>query len=183
MLDVTDSAGFTNNDSIEVIVNPTPINTVAQVGPSLTADQTGANYQWVDCNSSFSPIAGATGQNYTATANGSYAVIINLGGCIDTSACNMVVGFGIENNVSENIQLFPNPAEDIFYIQLHTLSMETFTIAIYDVLGKEIESSLVSFVPNTPIVYACTTWQPGIYLIRGVGMGTGSEFQQRLIVK
>ncbi len=182
-LDVTDSAGCTDNDSVEVIVNPAPINTVNQVGPSLTADQAGASYQWVDCNSSFSPIAGATGQNYTAIANGSYAVIVDLGGCVDTSACQTVFGFGIENTLSENIQIFPNPAEDIFYIQLHASSMETFTITIYDVLGKEVESGLVSFVTNAPIAYSCATWQPGMYLIRGVGTKTGVEFQQRVIVK
>jgi len=49
---------------------------------TLMANQSGATYQWLDCNNNFAEIAGATNQTFTATQNGSYAVEITLNNCI-----------------------------------------------------------------------------------------------------
>jgi len=63
------------------------INTsVTQAGSTLTADATGVGYQWLDCNG-YTPLAGQTFQCFTATAPGSYAVIVTQDGCSDTSSC------------------------------------------------------------------------------------------------
>lgn len=51
---------------------------VSQTGAFLTAAATApSTYQWIDCSTN-SPISGATNQTYTATANGSYAVIVTI---------------------------------------------------------------------------------------------------------
>jgi hypothetical protein len=60
--------------------------TVTQTGSVLTANATGATYQWVDCNG-FTPLAGQTYQSFTATSPGSYAVIVTQNDCADTSTC------------------------------------------------------------------------------------------------
>jgi hypothetical protein len=72
------------------ITQPAPINTSVSVnGGTLTALQTGATYQWYNCNNNTN-IPGATSQSYVVPGNGSYAVIITVGACSDTSACQVI---------------------------------------------------------------------------------------------
>ncbi len=54
---------------------------------SLTANVTGAGYQWLDCGNGFAAIPGEMNQTYSPTVNGNYAVMITQSGCTDTSAC------------------------------------------------------------------------------------------------
>jgi len=70
-------------------VTSTIDDTVTLNGNTLTATQTGATYQWIDCTNS-TPISGETNQTFTASATGSYAVEITLSGCTVTSTCMMV---------------------------------------------------------------------------------------------
>ena len=71
-------------------VTVTTVNTaVTQVGTTLTANASGAGYQWLDCNG-YTPIVGQTSQSYIATVSGSYSVIVTQSGCSDTSACYSV---------------------------------------------------------------------------------------------
>ncbi|MCB9223410.1 MAG: T9SS type A sorting domain-containing protein [Crocinitomicaceae bacterium] len=53
---------------------------------TLTAEETGATYQWINCTDE-SLIVGETSKNYVVTAPGIYAAIIYKGCCIDTTAC------------------------------------------------------------------------------------------------
>lgn len=68
--------------SDQVVVSvASPIDvTVGQVGPTLSANNSGATYQWVDCDNGNAPITGATSQSFTPSNSGNYAVIITEGG-------------------------------------------------------------------------------------------------------
>lgn len=101
-------------------------NSVAQVGAQLTADLTGATYQWLDCDNNYYALIGATNQTYTPPATGNYAVEVTLNGCVDTSACMLVDFTGIE-------ELF---------------SGEKVLIKVTDLMGRE-----TKFTPNTPLIY------------------------------
>ncbi len=104
-------------------------------GATLTANQSSGNYQWLDCDNGYNPIVGATNQSYTATTNGSYAVIISSNGCTDTSSCVTISSLNIEENIFEkNISIYPNPTSDILVIELKTL--ESVNITITDLAGK-----------------------------------------------
>ncbi len=78
---------------------------------SLTANESGASYQWLDCNNGFAIVPGETGQTFVASGNGSYAVEITKNSCIDTSYCYVVVFFIGMEEVTENefISFHPNP--------------------------------------------------------------------------
>lgn len=89
-------------------VNVTTVNN----SPVLTASANGANYQWIDCNNGNAIIPGANNQSYTATATGSYAVIVTQNGCSDTSVCTNVTVVGIENGQQARISIYPNPVFD-----------------------------------------------------------------------
>jgi hypothetical protein len=62
---------------------------VTKVGNILTANETAATYQWINCTNN-QPIAGATAASYTATTSGNYKVVITKNGCVDTSTCTVV---------------------------------------------------------------------------------------------
>jgi hypothetical protein len=76
-------------DSIIVTkINITTIDTSVSVSNSvLTANVSGANYQWLNCNNNFSQINGETNQSFIPSANGNYALAVNTLNCNDTSSC------------------------------------------------------------------------------------------------
>lgn len=92
-------------------------NTVSLSGDTLISNQANATYQWFDCDSN-TPIPGENSQNFTPTTTGNYAVAIDVNGCQDTSACQPVVIIGVENIVDPVVQLFPNPNEGRFTVEL-----------------------------------------------------------------
>jgi len=109
---------------------------------TLTANATGAYYQWIDCGTML-PISGEVNQSYTATANGSYAVIISEYGCTDTSCCYVITIVGIIENTFENsFAFFPNPTTG----QLTITFKETYdqiTLTVKSIGGKFISSTVI----------------------------------------
>lgn len=174
-LNVTNSFGCFDSDTINVTVNPMPVTTVTQAGPSLTSDQAGASYQWLDCDNSFATLPGETGINYTATANGNYAVEVNLGGCIDTSTCYTVFGFSIEDELTPKILVYPNPATDYINVQIPSSSDAEYEMNIYDAVGKNVISTLICYQNSAPVNVSVLT--AGTYIINFVGKSSGNTYQ------
>ena len=111
---------------------------VTENGITITANLSGGNYQWIDCNDNNSLISGETNSSFTATVNGSYAVIINDGICSDTSACIMVNSVDIhELNNSSNIIIYPNPSTG----QITVESPNAVQVEIYNLSGVLIKST------------------------------------------
>tara|TARA_B110000211_G_C13908210_1_gene477082 strand:- start:286 stop:879 length:594 start_codon:yes stop_codon:yes gene_type:complete len=107
----------------------------------VSANATGASYQWLDCNVSKTPIVTATNQSFTITQTGSYAVEVSLAGCKDASECILISTVGISNIENDNriLNVFPNPNNGMF-----SLNIENVTgIKVHDING--------SFVTNLPI--------------------------------
>ena len=105
----------------------------------LTAVESGATYQWLDCLG-MTPIIEATNQSYTATANGDYAIIVTNNGCSDTSTCYTVTGVGIiENYLGNELLLYPNPTDGNFSIDFGE-TYSSVTITMTDLNGKMIQS-------------------------------------------
>jgi hypothetical protein len=166
----TESGIYTQNlqttagcDSI-VTLNLTVTNinsTVTQNEEVLTANQDGASYQWVDCNNASEPILGATNATFTATENGSYAVLISLNGCESMSACMEVATLSTAALTAENaIRVYPNPAST--YLTVAGAKIGT-TASISDLSGKvifektvESDSELISLETIASGVYNLT---------------------------
>jgi uncharacterized membrane protein len=91
---------------------------VSVSGVTLTAAQAGATYTWVDCNNGNQPISGANGQSYTATANGSYAVEIELNGCVAVSNCEVITSVGLEEDKTLVLGVQPNPTFGVLNISV-----------------------------------------------------------------
>lgn len=132
---VSDEEGNSANCSFEV--NYEVINTsVTQTGNMLEASANGFSYQWVNCNNQYAPVSGETGQEFTPTENGSYAVIIT-GNCVDTSDCYTITTIGIEAiDFDSQISVYPNPVDDIINIEIKG-NQSQVDVVITNVNGQE----------------------------------------------
>jgi len=108
--------------------------TVTYASPTLTANQTEATYQWLDCDNGNAVISSEVSQSYTTTGIGNYSVEVTVGACVETSACENVSTVGIleTTNVAS---IYPNPTSGIFTIDLGNVTEYTL-ITVYDMLGK-----------------------------------------------
>jgi hypothetical protein len=130
---------------------------VTQVEITLTAQNSSAtSYQWIDCNNGNLAISGATNQSFTAVSNGNYAVIINEGNCVDTSACFAITTVGLfDPNTVTTFTVYPNPAKQLLTVQT---TNEIEMISIYALTGEliQIEKNKIFSVEKLPT---------GMYLI------------------
>jgi hypothetical protein len=148
---------------VTATIKPMPDLTLTVASPTVTAHQVGATYQWIDCKKENQEVTGATAISYTATKIGNYAVIINLNGCMDTSACVAVTTIGIDE-LTKAIQftVYPNPSSG--NITVHSSDAGTFTII--NELGQVIRTLQLNASTN----YTATieNLSNGIYVIMGL---------------
>ena len=131
-------------------------------GTTLTAQQAGASYQWLDCSNGNQPIPGETGQLFTPTSNGTYAVTVSTGSCTTTSACQSFSTVGISVPVSlEKLKVYPNPVQDFLMIDLQQQS--DFTVIVADQAGRVIYLESVNAARELRI--ATSQWAKGTYVL------------------
>jgi len=141
--------------TLDLTINTVDVS-VTTTDPTITANATGALYQWLeDCNNSYTIIPGETAKNFTATVNGDYAVEVTENGCADTSICVTItkVGIGQGTTLFNGVSIFPNPNDGIVYIDLGNLkevSIHVFNVSGQLIYHKEnIASSTHQFELNT----------------------------------
>ena len=150
---------------------------VTQNDITLTASQSAAVYQWVDCNNNNSPINGAVNQSYTATINGNFAVIIDNGSCTYTSPCFSITTLGISaSNESISIRIQPNPAQNSFII---SSELEIESLNIFDMNGRLIKTIEQ---PQNAVPIELYDIAEGIYII-SIRTDSGIFHQKLHIVK
>ena len=136
---------------------------VTQIGSTLTADAVvGATYQWLDCDNNYAVINGETGQSFTPSTNGNYAVELTKNGCGNISACVNISALGIiENNFGDVLSVYPNPTAGNFSIDLGAI-YESTVVSIIDVTGRIIESKTIT---QSEIINLSIKEAVGIYFI------------------
>jgi hypothetical protein len=114
-------------------------------GKTLTANASGATYQWINCKNK-ALISGQTKQSFNAIPDGTYSVIITKNGCSDTSFCYNVSSVGIsENNFSNDISIYPNPSNGKFQLSSGSLQfIKTSNIEIYNMQGRKVYQSEIT---------------------------------------
>ncbi|MHC1708783.1 MAG: FG-GAP-like repeat-containing protein [Bacteroidales bacterium] len=172
-------AHFANGNSapVTLFVAIAQIDTsVLQSGLTLTAVESSASYQWIDCNTGLT-LSGDTNQTYTPLQDGNYAVIITLGNCSDTSSCHPVVVTGIgQNDYEKLLTLFPNPARNRLMV---TCARVMDLLGIYTMVGKE----LMHMKTDTrQIQLDLTDLPPGLYIVR-VKSGKETIYKQLIIMQ
>jgi hypothetical protein len=140
---------------------------IAQSGFQLSATNTNATYQWVDCANGNAPINGATAQTYSVTSNGSYAVEVTENGCTSLSECVSIVNVGVPDTAAEQFGLFPNPVQD--QLQIST-SRTVERLDLFDLTGKYL---IGNSIQNSLELAAISS---GTYLVRVTFTGGEAYF-------
>jgi hypothetical protein len=154
------SSGNGTASFLYINVNPIPVTpTITQNGNVLTSSSSGGN-QWYNSNGI---INGATSQQYHATVNGLYYVIVTINGCNSLpSAVVSVIVTDINNiDVNSKILFYPNPAEDVLTIEVSEIA----DIKDFDILNSlgQVVYKAILFNKN---VIQLSDFPSGVYIIR-----------------
>jgi len=173
---LTNAVGCDSTIILNLTIKPKPVLTTSVSSATITANETGATYQWIDCNKEKAPIAGATNQSFTATANGSYAVVVTKNTCRGTSACVNINTIGISPIVSQNAQviIYPNPNNGAFTISAESEGVYT----IQNSLGQIIQSVTLNAANNYTI--NIENLSNGVYFV--AGYNNNRITQQKVVV-
>ncbi len=147
--------------TLNLTIEPSDITIDNSLSPTLKANQAGATYQWIDCNNGNTPIVGETGQSFTATNTGNYAVEITVDSCTQTSFCESVTVVGIKEQVENTISIYPNPTSGLITVDLgNNSSLVSYKITTID--GKMVEAGYTS---NNLISIDLGNESRGVYFI------------------
>lgn len=166
-----------NCDSIRTLVlNMNAVNTqVNRAGNTLTANATGALYQWINCNGNV-PVPGATNSVFNPTQNGAYAVIITQNNCTDTSYCFAVTGITDLQTLNEltTAVIYPNPNHGQLSVMVPR-PLKDAEIRIVNVLGQTLlhRRQLV----GTAITIDMTSYASGVYFLELTEAGAMATFK------
>lgn len=103
------SNGCDSISYIQLVVdslNPMIVANSQMLMVSESADQ----YQWIDCATNL-PLIGDTNRMFLPNTAGSYAVIVTINNCSDTSACFNVINVGLSSEKLECLKVYPNPTD------------------------------------------------------------------------
>jgi hypothetical protein len=173
-LTVQDANGCTGTAvSNSVTVLPSPNTSVTLAGNTLTANQSGASYQWHSCSTN-SAVSGATNQAFTPSVSGSFYVVVQLsGGCSDTSSCISVTITSLKDIINENlIFIYPNPSNG----KLQIITPNFIQLQILDIQGK-----LIHTFTATPDTQTYDFNLPdGVYIIEDID---GGLLRKKLVIQ
>ena len=133
---IPNSAGCDSVTTIDLTVIELNV-TVARNGNMLSALATMGQFQWVDCEENYTPIAGAQGRFFEPEEPGEYALVVNQFGCTDTSDCFSMLGVGIAS--LPKVRLYPNPTTGSIRVDLGHIHPEV-NIVVTDLAGKPVFS-------------------------------------------
>jgi Secretion system C-terminal sorting domain/FG-GAP repeat len=173
---LTNAVGCDSVVTLDLTINTIDVSVTLSLitnGITLTATLSGATYQWIDCNNGDLPIAGETNQSFTTTVDGSYAVIIDDGTCIDTSVCTDISGIGInDDGIASAIAIYPNPTTGKITVECEGMER----VEVLDITGKLIYEIASSLSPRNDVVEIdISGFSKGLYFVRvstqdGVGV-------------
>ena len=148
--------------TLDLTINNVSDITTSISGNTISANNTGATYQWLDCDNVNSVIIGETGQAYTAAVNGNYAVELTENGCVDTTSCISITSVGIvENSFGDMLTVYPNPTKGSFSVDLGSIYSAS-VVSITDLSGKLIDSKTITQSQTINLTLEVPT---GIYVV------------------
>lgn len=149
--------------------------TLTVQGTTLTSNASGTAYQWLDCNSNFTSIPGATQQSFSPSVNGSYAVLITNANCSVVSDCETIsslpTSLDPQSEIS-GVKVYPNPFTSHFTLDLGPDFVTTQQIEVLDLFGQVLKQQKAPFLTPQPTL--SFKGAAGIYFIR-VHQAKGSQ--------
>jgi hypothetical protein len=131
-------------------------------GLVITADAPNATYRWLDCDNGDAVIFGETGQSYTASGDGNFAVEVTRGNCVDTSDCIEISTLELTvMDPDPEVYIYPNPTNDVVYLN-YTLPFESGSVFVLGADGRIVNSIKLSEAIESPIQLGAKS---GVYFI------------------
>ncbi|WP_118949883.1 T9SS type A sorting domain-containing protein [Taibaiella helva] len=173
----TNAAGCDSVLVLDLLINA-PDTAVTLAGRTLSARSTeGDYYRWIDCNDN-SPVPGATTRQFSPVEDGSYALVITLGGCSDTSACYTIGTSTTIRTVSGNrVKLYPNPVKDMLFIEAAQV-LDHASLRLIDIMGKTV--LLQQPLQGRSFRVSTANLPPGIYFVE---LAEGARTSKAKLVK
>lgn len=175
---LTSVAGCDSVVTLDLTINTVNTSTTTNL-ETITADESGATYQWIDCDNGNTAITGETNQSFTATTNGNYAVIVDNGLCTDTSACVSIQSTGIDAVITQQneILIYPNPNNGSFNISFGNIVSGVIEILTLD--GKQVHYQVFKQTDHLNLVVSHL--ETGVYILVAETSG-GSKSINRVII-
>jgi hypothetical protein len=163
---IPNAAGCDSTISIALTINNITAG-ISQNGINLSSTNNGAQYQWIRCESN-SPISGATFQNFTAAANGQYAVVVTQNNCSDTSDCVSVNSVGVNELNFGNVIIYPNPVRDVIHVSTSSDLVEHILISnmIGEILFSGCQVNALNVSQLAPGLYEISFITDGQTIVR-----------------
>jgi len=166
-------------DSI-ITINLTIIvvdTSVTQNLNTLTANASGATFQWLDCDGGYTAISGATDSIFIPITSGNYAVEVTQNTCSDTSSCySVILSSIIENSFGSDFNFYPNPTSGNVIVNLGRIHKE-IKIKIINLSGQLISEN--TFAQSSEVNFEIAGPR-GLYLIT-INNGIGQKASMRIV--
>lgn len=145
----TDECGTTQTVQSNIVhLNSNTLHaSIKEVTQKLIASPTGSKFTWIDCNTN-EVLQSSNSATYNPAQSGSYKVIANKNGCSDTSDCFYYQKVGIED-IASSFEIFPNPSDGAFTIQLQSTYSTIPWVTITDITGKIVHSQQLNPTQTT----------------------------------
>lgn len=124
-------------------------------GNTITANTSGASYQWLACDQNYAILPGETAQSFTASANGQYAVEISQNGCVDTSASSALVITSIHDPLTGPLNS---------HISSNKIILETGGRNITELMILDMQGRIIYSIENLSQSLVELEVTPGVYV-------------------
>lgn len=153
---------------------PTPV--IIQNGNDITC-QSFSTYQWF-VDSMLIPLA--NNQIYTPLTSGVYTVaVVDSNGCTNiSSGYNVTITGYININSATSINVFPNPFNEIFTLQVLTPKQESISFSIYNISGEVVKEN--SIISNRKIEFNNSDLPSGMYFLKAT-LSNGEILKLKII--
>ncbi|MCJ8288442.1 MAG: T9SS type A sorting domain-containing protein [Crocinitomicaceae bacterium] len=157
---LTNATGCDSLVTLDLTINQVN-TTVTNNDPILEAIAGASSYQWLDCNNGYAPISGETSSSFNAQQNGLYAVEVESNGCIDTSACFVINQVELDDLITGNWEIYPNPTSGVFTINFNE-ELGSIKIRLTNSMGQLIQESTSENVTEITMKLGD---EPGLYFV------------------
>ncbi len=138
-------------------------NSITQSGLTLIANETNADYQWVNCALGHAPIDGATGRTFNVTDGGIYAVRITKNGCSNFSDCVELNVVATEEVDISGFKIYPNPVQSTLTVDMGSGS-QPLMLELWSMKGQSLFSKQYDGLSQVKL--DTSPWANGIYVLK-----------------
>lgn len=112
------------------------------LGDTLMTLDSGALYQWLDCENGYFPLTGENNHFFIPNDSGYYAVEVSKSSCVDTTLCSGFSSIFKDNSQLIKVYCYPNPVVNELTIHAPGIAGE-LNVSIYDFTGKVLTTQTV----------------------------------------